>query len=67
MVFVLWIFFVICVFPCHTVMSISCSLVVTYWERTELLASLYAMFACVFVTLLFGVLGQVWYLNESIL
>ena len=37
------------------------------WERAELLALLCVMFSCVFVTLLFGVLGQVWYLIVLIL
>ena len=32
---------------CHVFMSIHCSLVVTYWERTGLLALLYVMFYCV--------------------
>ena len=34
---------------------------VTCWERANLLALLYVMFSCVFVTFLYGVLGQVWY------
>ena len=49
------------------VMSVSCSLVVTYWERADLLALLYMMFSCVFVTFPYGVLGQVWYMIVSIL
>ena len=36
---------------------------VTCWERANLLALLYVMFSCVFVTFLCGVLGQVWYLT----
>ena len=43
---------------CHTVSSIPCSLVVTSWERADLLALLYVMF----VTFLYDVVGQVWYL-----
>ena len=43
-------FFVICVCLCHTVMSVSCSLAVTCWERVDLLAFLYVMFSCVFST-----------------
>ena len=35
---------------------------VTCWERADLLALLYAIFAYVFVTFPYGVLGQVWYL-----
>ena len=47
-------------------MSISCSLVVTYWARTDLLAPLYVMFSCVYITFLHCVLGRVWYLIVSI-
>ena len=36
---------------------------VTCWERANLLALLYVIFSCVFVTFLCGVLGQVWYLT----
>ena len=57
---------VICVCLCHTAMSVSCSLVVTFWGRADLLALLYVMFPCVFVTFPYGVLGQVWYLIVSI-
>ena len=32
------------VFVCHTVLSAPCSLVVTSWERADLLALLYVMF-----------------------
>ena len=41
------------------VMSIHFSLVVTCWERVNLLAFLYVMLSCVFVTFLCGVLYQV--------
>ena len=34
---------------CHTVLSGYCSLVVTCWERTDLLDLLYVMFSGVFV------------------
>ena len=44
----------------------SCSLLFTCWERADLLALLYEMFSCVFVTFPYGVLGQVWYLIVSI-
>ena len=54
------------VFVCHTAMSVSCSVVVTCWERADLLALLYAIFSCGFVTAASGVLGQVWYLIASI-
>ena len=36
--------------------------VVTCWERANLLALMYVMFSCVFVTLPCGVLGQLWFL-----
>ena len=50
------------VFVCHTVLFVPCSLVVTCWERADLLDLLYVMFSCVFVTFPYGVLSQVWYL-----
>ena len=40
--------FFICVCLCHTVMSVSCCLVVTCWERADLLAFLYVMFSWFF-------------------
>ena len=40
--------FVFCVGLCHAVLSVYCSLVVTCWERADLLALLYVMFSCVF-------------------
>ena len=43
----LWIFFVICVFLCHAVRYVSYSLVVTCWERANLLAPSNVMFSCV--------------------
>ena len=49
-----------------SVMSVSCSLVVTCSERADLLALLYVMFHCAFVTFQYGVLGQMWYLIVSI-
>ena len=51
---------------CHALLSAHCSIVVTCLERTGLLALLYVMFSCVFVTFQCGVLGQVWYLIVSI-
>ena len=60
-VILLWILFVICV-SCHTVLSFPCSLVITCWERADLLALLHVMFSCVFITFPYGVVGQVWYL-----
>ena len=40
----------------------SCSLLVTCWERAAFLSLLYVMFSCVFVTFPYGILGQVRYL-----
>ena len=51
---------------CHAVLSVHCSLVINCWERTNLLALLYVIFSCVFVTFPCGVLGQVWCLIVSI-
>ena len=51
---------------CHAFLSVHYSLVVTCWERTDLLALLYEMFYSVFVTFQCDVLGQVWYLILSI-
>ena len=48
---------------CHAILSVSCSPVVTCWERANLLALLCLVFFCVFVTFPCGILGQVWYLN----
>ena len=45
---------------CHIFFSVHCSLVVTCWERANLLALLNVMFYCVFVTFPGGVLGLVW-------
>ena len=49
-------------FVCHAVLSVPCSHLVTCWERADLLALLYVMFSCDFVTFPYGVLGQVRYL-----
>ena len=51
----------------HSSLSVHRSLVVTCWERADLLALLYVMFYCVFATFLFGGLGQVWCLIVLIL
>ena len=45
---------------CHAFASVHCCLVVTCWERADLLAL--ACDVCVFVTFPCGILGQVWYL-----
>ena len=47
-------------------MSVACSLVATCWERADILALLYVMVSCVFVTFSYGVPGKVWYLIVSI-
>ena len=65
-VLLLWILFALNVSVCHTIMSVHCSLVVTCRERACLLAFLYVMFSCVFVTFQCGAHGQVWYLIVSI-
>ena len=51
--------FLYCVCLCSAVLSVPYILVVTCWERAYLLALLYTMFSCVFVTFPYGVLGQV--------
>ena len=50
---------------CHAFASVSCCLVVTCWERADLLAPICDV--CVFVTFQCGILGQVWYMIVSIL
>ena len=52
--------------PYYAVLCVPCSLVITCWERTDLLALLYVAFSCVFVTFPYGVTGQVKYLIELI-
>ena len=52
-------------------LSVNCSLVVTCWKRANLLALMYVIFSCIFVTFPCAVLGQVidcikWYLIVSI-
>ena len=41
--------------------GVPCSLVVTCWERADLLALLCVMFSCVFLTFPYGVSCKVWY------
>ena len=48
------------------VMSVICRLVVTCWERAAILALLYMVVSCAFVTLPYGVLDQMSYLNVSL-
>ena len=54
--------FVFCVCLCHTVLSVSCSLVVTCCEMADFLVLLCVMFSFVIVTFTYGVLVLVWYL-----
>ena len=50
----------------YTVLSVPCSLVVTCWERADLLAILCGKFPCVVVTFPYGVLGQALYLVVTV-
>ena len=62
-------FFLLFVFRvclCYTVLFVPFSLVFTCLERADLLALLFVMFSCVFVTFPYGVPGQVWYMIVSI-
>ena len=43
----------------YTVLSVHCSLVITCWERANLLDILCVMYPCNFVLFSYGVLGQV--------
>ena len=45
-----YLIFVFRIFLCYTVLSAPGSLVVNYSERADLLAHLYVIFSCVFVT-----------------
>ena len=51
---------------CYVFLSVHCSLVLTHWERADLLALWYVTFYCDFVIFLCGVLSQVWCLVISI-
>ena len=55
-------FFVYCV--SHAFVAVHCCLVVTCWERDDLLALAGDVY-CSFVTFQYGILGQVWYLIVS--
>ena len=61
--FISFVLFMSCV--CHAFASVHCCLVVTCWERDDLLL-LFVMLICVFITFPCGILGQVWYLIVSI-
>ena len=52
-------------FVCHAFASVNYCLVVTCWERADLLA-LFNILNCVFVTFPSGILNQVWYLSLMI-
>ena len=56
-------FFVSCVF--HAFKSVHCCLVVTCWERADLLALVGDIYFILFFYFLCGILGQVWYLIAS--
>ena len=62
----LWIFVLFVFHVCLAVLSVHFKLVVTCWERANLLSLLYVMCSCVFGTSPCGVLGQVWYLIVTI-
>ena len=64
MVLLLGIMFRICL--CYAVLSVPCNLVITCWKKAGFLVLFCVMFSCVFVTFLYGVMGQVWYLIVSI-
>ena len=44
---------------CCAVLSVPSSIVMTYWERADLLALLFVVFSCVFVNFPYGVPGQI--------
>ena len=44
---------------CYVVLSVPCGLAITCWECADLLALLCVVFSCVFVTLPYGVLGEI--------
>ena len=54
--------FVLCV--SNAFASVHCCLVVTCWERADLMALVGDVY-CIFVTFPCGILGQVWYLIVS--
>ena len=58
--------FMVHVCLCYIVLSVPCSLLITCWERADLLALLCVVFFCVFVTFPYGVPGQMWYKIVSI-
>ena len=63
-VLILWIIWVFV--PCVSLAfaSVYCCLVVTCWERADLLVLVGDVY-CIFVTFPSGILGQVWYLIVS--
>ena len=50
---------------CHALVSVHCCLVVTCWERADLIALVCDVY-CDFVSFQFGILGQGWHLIVSI-
>ena len=57
----------LCFLSCvsHAFASVHCFLVVTCWERADLLALVGDIY-CIFVTFPYGILSQVWYLIVSL-
>ena len=51
---------------CYLCFKVACSLVITCWQRADLLAVLRVLVSCVFVTFPYGVSGQAWCLIVSI-
>ena len=54
------------VYLCYAVLSVPGSLLITYWERADLLTLLCVVVNKCFVTFPYGISGQVWYLIVSI-
>ena len=44
------------VYLCNDALSVPCSLVITCWDRADLLALLYVVFSCISVTYPYGVI-----------
>ena len=54
----------LCLVFWHAFASVHCCLVVTSWERADLLTLVGDVY-CIFVTFPCGIVGQVWYLIVS--
>ena len=57
----MWIIYVFVSCVSHTFASVHCCLMVTFWDRADVLALVGGVY-CIFVTFPCGILGQVWYL-----